>query len=95
MLTLAFGSGVLRARMGVGDVIGIDPGNQTSTACRNTLDMGFVLTILKLLVLGEQWLPCLQLVLILRDSLKKSRGCGWGEGSASKGLTVHLRTGSP
>lgn len=48
--------------MGVGNIIGMDLGNHASTVCRKTLDMGFVLTILKLLILGEQWLPCLQLV---------------------------------
>lgn len=38
----------------MGDVIGRVLGNHISTVCRQTLDMGFVLIILKLLILGEQ-----------------------------------------
>lgn len=59
-----------RAGMGVGDVIGRSLGNCTSTVCRQTLDMGFVLIILKLLILGEQWPSCLQIALSFCSSIE-------------------------
>lgn len=59
--------------MGVGDVIGRNLGNCTSTVCKQTLDMDFVLIILKLLILGEQWPSCLQIALSFCSSIEDSQ----------------------
>lgn len=56
--------------MGVGDVIGRGLGNRTSTVCRQTVDMGFVLIISKLLILGEQWPSSLQIALSFCSSVE-------------------------